>query len=157
MNIRQIMSHQVWTCRPDDSLAHVAQLMWDHDCGCVPVVNAEGQATAMITDRDICMAAYTQGRKLDEMSVASAASHGLVAVSEDDSLELAETLMQRHQVRRMPVLDGSAIPIGIVSMNDFAMHAHRTSFHSDGLSPQQVVQTLAAVGRPLHETNHSAE
>jgi len=37
MRVDDIMNKHVQTCRPDDSLQFAAQLMWDHDCGCVPV------------------------------------------------------------------------------------------------------------------------
>jgi CBS domain-containing protein len=64
MKIRDIMSQDVATCREDDSLDRAAQLMWDRDVGSVPVVDGEGRPLGMITDRDICMAAYTQGEAL---------------------------------------------------------------------------------------------
>src|SRR5262245_6101900 len=64
MEVREIMSTDLETCRADDTLDRAARLMWEHDCGVVPVVDHEGTAVGMITDRDICMAAYTQGRPL---------------------------------------------------------------------------------------------
>ena len=49
------MATKVRTCFISDSLATAAQLMWDHDCGCVPVLNEQAQVVGMLTDRDICM------------------------------------------------------------------------------------------------------
>ena len=63
MRVEQLMSRPVHCCRPEDTLACAAQLMWDHDCGCVPVVAADGTGLAgIITDRDICMCAYFQNK-----------------------------------------------------------------------------------------------
>jgi CBS domain-containing protein len=45
--------------------------MWERDCGVVPVVDASGQLVGMLTDRDVCMAAYTRGQPLAAMSVRS--------------------------------------------------------------------------------------
>jgi CBS domain-containing protein len=149
MKIEQIMTRDVRTCRPDDSLNQAAQLMWESDCGALPVIDAEGRAIAMITDRDICMAAYTQGQPLWNMTVSSAASRDMVTAKASDSLDDAEALMQTHQVRRIPVVDDSGRPIGIVSMNDLARHAHvKVPSRADGLSADSIVRTLAGVCRP---------
>ena len=58
MRVEQLMSKDVTPCAPDDSLNEVARILWERDCGCVPVVAASdgGRVVAMITDRDICMA-----------------------------------------------------------------------------------------------------
>ena len=55
------MTRDVKTCTIHDSLNGAARIMWDHDCGCAPVVDAHGKLVGIVTDRDICMAAYTQG------------------------------------------------------------------------------------------------
>ena len=72
MKVEQLMSRDVKTCQATEMLNRAAQLMWENDCGCVPVVDEDGRAVGMITDRDVCMAAYTQGRLLDALPVASA-------------------------------------------------------------------------------------
>ncbi|CAN5917199.1 CBS domain-containing protein [soil metagenome] len=118
-----MMTRGVRTCCPDDSLNSAAQLMWQNDCGCVPVVDSDGRAIGMITDRDICMAAYTQGQPLGDMLVASAASREIMTMRENESLDAAEALMQKHKIRRIPVVDADRRPVGIVSMNDLARHA----------------------------------
>ena len=92
VRVREVMTPNPRTCGPDDTLQHAAQIMWEADCGCVPVVGADGQVLAMITDRDICMAAYTQGRPLGEILVSGAASHTVVTARESDPLETAERL-----------------------------------------------------------------
>jgi CBS domain-containing protein len=72
MNISQLMNRNVATCRPEDNLAIAAGKMWDRDVGCLPVVGADGSVVGMITDRDVCMGAYTQGRPLHEIPVSVA-------------------------------------------------------------------------------------
>lgn len=123
LNVSEMMTRGVRTCCPDDSLNSAAQLMWQNDCGCVPVVDSDGRAIGMITDRDICMAAYTQGQPLGDMLVASAASREIMTMRENESLDAAEALMQKHKIRRIPVVDADRRPVGIVSMNDLARHA----------------------------------
>jgi len=69
MRVEQLMNQPVHTCRRTDSLNRAAQLMWDNDCGVLPVVDDRGLLAGVITDRDICMASYTQGRSLLELVV----------------------------------------------------------------------------------------
>jgi CBS domain-containing protein len=149
MNVGDMMTREVQTCRLDDPLNRVAQIMWEYDCGCVPVVDWEGRVVAMITDRDVCMAAYTQGRTLASMVVSTAASQGLLAVRESDTVEAAEAVMQQHQVRRVPVVDAEGRAVGILSMSDLARHAHsKGHLRHDSLSPEKIVRTFAAVCQP---------
>jgi CBS domain-containing protein len=147
MKVGDVMTPHPWTCRPYDRLDAAAHIMWNHDCGAVPVVDSDGVAVAMITDRDVCMAAYTQGRPLREIEVASAASRGLVSVGEHDPLDVAESLMRREKIRRLPVLDGEGRPVGILSLSDLARRIH--AGHRLGeLGMEAVARTLAAVCAP---------
>jgi CBS-domain-containing membrane protein len=59
--VHDIMRVRVFTCSAADTLHRAAQIMWEKDCGCLPVVDATRHVQAVITDRDICMAALTQG------------------------------------------------------------------------------------------------
>ena len=63
MKVEDLMTRSVGTCRPTDTLSSAAQLMWERDCGCVPVVSDDGsnRVVGMLTDRDICMAAHFRG------------------------------------------------------------------------------------------------
>ena len=152
MLVSEMMTREVQTCNAGDSLNTAAEMMWRTDCGCLPVVDDDGKTIAMITDRDICMAAYTQGRQLVAMSVASAASNNIVTVRGDESVAAAEALMRKHQIRRIPVVDANGRPTGIVSMNDLARHGehaqHGKHAKHDGLDAEMILHTLAAVSNP---------
>lgn len=152
MNVGQLMPRDPGTCGADDSLSRAAQIMWENDCGCVPVVDAERRPIAMITDRDICMAAYTQGRPLWSTAVSSADSRGVVVARETDTLEAAESLMQTHRIRRLPVVDAAGRLVGILSMNDLARRASFGHRQSD-LTADRITRTLAAICEP---TVHAA-
>ena len=123
MNVEQVMTTDVMTCRPGDNLNSAARIMWEHDCGCVPVVDDNERVVGMITDRDICMAAYTQGRPLQALGVAGAMSRSVCCCKPADRLETAEELMRTHQVRRLPVMDDQGRLVGILSLGDLARQA----------------------------------
>ena len=117
MLAKHIMSQPVSVCQLSDNLDQAARLMWEDDCGAVPVIDAGGRAVAMLTDRDICMAAYTQGKALKQIGVSTAMSRSLHACLPDDPLEQVEQLMMEHQLRRIPVLDDDGHPVGILGNN----------------------------------------
>jgi CBS-domain-containing membrane protein len=143
------MQRDVKTCRADDTLHTAAQVMWDHDCGCAPVVDRDGHVVGMLTDRDICMAAYTRGMPLDGVEVQDAMSHGVSACQPQDTLADAERMMRDNQVHRLPVVDAGGRIVGIVSLNDLAQEASReTLARKRAISFGEVGETLAAVCRP---------
>lgn|SRR5690349_18091157 len=144
MKIDGMMTKDPATCGPDSTLAHAARIMWEADVGCLPVLDAEGFPIAMITDRDICMAAYTQGRALSALHVSSAMSRRLVSVTENAQLADVETLMQKNQIRRVPVVDLAGQLVGMVTLGDIARHSEQQKLRKpiEGLG---VAKTLASI------------
>lgn len=125
MKVSQVMTTQVETCSQHDFLSKAARVMWDNDCGCVPVTDADAKIVGIITDRDIAMAAYMQGLPLHSIRVESAMARTVVTCSPEDDLQTAEELMRQNQIRRIPVLDRNAKLVGIVSLNDLTLAAQR--------------------------------
>jgi CBS domain-containing protein len=128
MKVEQLMTRNVETCRSTDTLNRAAQIMWEHDCGVVPVVapgNGAARIVGMITDRDICMAAYTQGQRLADLPVSSAMSHEIFSCRPTDALAVVLKVMETNQVHRLPVVDQDDHVVGLVSLADVAREAHR--------------------------------
>jgi CBS domain-containing protein len=149
MNVAQLMNRIVETCRPEDSLSLAAEKMWNHDIGSLPVVAPDGRVLAVVTDRDICMAGYTQGRPLPDIPVSVAMSKQLYSCRSDDALIEAEETMRSNQVRRLPVVDANGKLAGIISLNDLAREAEReVGRKGRELTGQEVSATLAAVCTP---------
>jgi CBS domain-containing protein len=146
MRIEQLMSQPAITCTINDTLSAAAQLMWEHDCGVMPVVGTDGRLTGILTDRDICMAGYTRGQPLHEIPVSAAMSSQVFSCSPQESIDAAERLMSKMQVRRVPVVDRDNRPIGVLSLNDLARHA-AAARSGNGLE-RETVETLAAICRP---------
>ena len=145
MRLNEVMTQPVVYCPDSATLDHAAYLMWEHDCGIIPVVDEQGRLTGVVTDRDICMSAYTQGLPLSAIPVTTAMARTVVASHEEDSVESAEQLMQDNQIRRLPVIDNEGRPAGMVSLNDLARHVAQAR---RSVSDRELVQTLAAICRP---------
>ena len=145
MQLNEVMNQPVIVCPATATLDEAARLMWEQDCGIIPVVADDGRLIGVVTDRDICMSAYTQGRALSDIPVTTAMARSVVAGQAGDPIESAEQLMQDNQIRRLPVVDGEGRPVGMVSLNDLARlvaQARRAAADRD------LVQTLAAICKP---------
>ncbi len=149
MNVDQLMTRNVRTVRADQSACDAAKAMWEHDIGCVPVVDGDGRLAGMVTDRDICMAAYHQGKCLSEIPVRTAMANKPISCSTDESLVAVEERMRHHQIRRIPVIDRDRRVIGVLSINDLAREARREEgAPRRQVGGEEVATTLAAIGQP---------
>ena len=151
MVISELMSRHVATCRAEDRLDVPARLMWDLDIGCVPVVDDRGHVVGILTDRDVCMATYTQGKAPQHILVREAMAHEVYSCLPDDNLAEVEEIMRRRRVRRVPVVDLDGRLVGLISLNDLARESARqqTRVQKD-LTPLDVSATLAAICQPRH-------
>ncbi len=146
MKVEQVMSKNVVSCDAGDSANRAAQVMWELNVGVVPVLEGE-ELAGMVTDRDITMAAYTQGRRLIDISLSSMMTREVCFCRPEDEIAAVEDLMGEHQVRRLPVLDDGKL-VGLISLNDIA----RASVTSpDEVTPFELGRTLSAIGqsRPI--------
>ena len=152
MLIQDLMSTNVQTCRSYESLNAAAQKMWEADIGAIPVLDDKQRVVGMLTDRDICMAAYTQGRPLGQLVIAESMSRSVVTCAPTDTPARAEQLMRDHAVRRLPVVDHERHVVGIVSVNDLARAVSR-SHRGQG----ELVATMASICQPRQATTTAAQ
>ena len=119
MKVSEIMSHRLFTCSEDDSLHRAAQLMWEQDIGCVPVVKGT-RVVGILTDRDICMSAYLNGKPLAQLRTSDVMSRDIRACGPNDDVNVAEERMAKAQVHRLPVIENESL-IGLIALNDLAV------------------------------------
>jgi CBS domain-containing protein len=146
MFIREAMAKEVWTCHADEPLAAAARIMWDHDVGAVPVVDLAGKLAGIITDRDICMAAYITGKPLDSEPVGAHMATQVFTTAPTDRVEAAEKLMRSKQIRRLPVVDAADQIVGMVSLSDLSLAAAGRGRKL--IDSSEVIATLAAICQP---------
>jgi CBS domain-containing protein len=147
LKIKELMTLDVCCCHPGDTLERAAELMWQRDCGCVPVVDEGSHVVGMITDRDVCMAAYTRGVPLSQALVGEAMSREVYTCSGEQPVGVAEKLMQTRQVRRVVVTEPDGKLVGLLSMADIARETRITSDDLKPLSPASFVVAMAAITR----------
>lgn len=146
-SVADVMRSPAVCCRIGDSLHRVAQLMWEHDVGAVVVLDDAGKPCHVITDRDVCMGAYTQGVALWASHVQSVKPGPLVSCSVDAGVVEVRNQMQEHGVRRIPVVDATGAVVGVVGLGDLVREAtmNAPKVRTRGLTTPQLAQTLVAV------------
>jgi len=152
MKIRDLMTKDVATCTATDSLNRAAQLMWDRRCGSVRVLDDGDQVVGILTDRDVCMAAYTQGRRIDDIPVTTAMSRPVWTCTPSNTTEEAEDLMMAHGVRRLVVVDEGRLQ-GLVSLDDIA----RSGVEWDGKGEIDLERVAVALGEIARRTTSREE
>jgi CBS-domain-containing membrane protein len=143
MTVKQLAARDVRSCAPETDLATAAKIMWDCDCGVVPVVTEDRKVVGMVTDRDICIAAATCASRPSDIQVRDVMSGDVATCRQDDDATAALNTMKQRRVRRLPVLDGRGRLAGIISMNDLVMQAECRA--GAGVSGEAFLETLKAI------------
>jgi CBS-domain-containing membrane protein len=152
------MSKDVACVRESETLSAAAKIMWDCDCGSVPVLDEAGQKlVGMITDRDICMSTWSKDSAPSSIKVADVMSRQISACSPEDNLATAEGIMRSRRVRRVPVVDSAGKIVGMLSLADIARKAdrERNQQTSQEITAEEIAATLANVCQERSERPHA--
>ena len=122
---KDIMTTNPACCTPENSVEEAAQMMVKHDCGEIPVVESKDnpKLIGVITDRDITCRVVAAGKNPSQTRVRDAMSSPPVTVKGEASIEDCCRLLEKNQIRRVPVVDQSGRCCGIVSQADIAKAA----------------------------------
>jgi CBS domain-containing protein len=127
MQVRNVMTADPACCISETALQEVAQMMIDHDCGEIPVVeNKETKLPiGVITDRDIVCRTVARGLNPLDLTVAECMTKPCVTVTPDMSIEECSRIMEENKIRRVPVVDAAGCCCGIVALADIALRAQK--------------------------------
>ena len=122
---REIMSPDPTCVKEDETLVEAARKMADLDVGALPICGNDDRLKGMLTDRDIVVKCIARGGDPRQQTAGSFAEGKPVTVGADDDIREALTAMEKHQVRRLPVIDGHDL-VGIISQADIALSLSAT-------------------------------
>lgn len=145
MKVKEIMTPNATAIWLTESLADAAKLMWEHDCGVLPIVKDGRKVVGMITDRDICMAVAINDRNPSAISVEEIMSRQVHSIKPEDNLDQALQTMQEHQIRRLPVVNDEGELEGLLSMNDVVLHVKPNKAGDSGIGYREVLKTYQAI------------
>ena len=146
MKVKDVMTPNAQAIWLTESLADAAEMMWENDCGVLPIIKDGRKVIGMITDRDICMAAAMRDINPSHVSVEEVMTGQVYSVRPDDEIEEALQAMQEHKIRRLPVVNAEGELEGLLSMNDVVMHAKPDG---ESIVYDDVVKTYQAICQHL--------
>ena len=117
---RDVMTPDPACCTPHTTLDQVAKLMAHNDCGEIPVLDTADQPIGVITDRDIVCRVVAEGKNPSAYTVEHYMTQPVITVRADASLEEVVSTMEKHQIRRVPVVDDRGCCAGIIAQADIA-------------------------------------
>jgi CBS domain-containing protein len=117
-NARDVMTPAPVCCSPHTTLDEVAKMMARNDCGEIPVIDPSDQIVGVVTDRDIVCRIVANGKNPGAYTAENCMSGPVVTVRTDDTLDHVVATMERHQIRRVPVVDENEACVGIISQAD---------------------------------------
>jgi CBS domain-containing protein len=117
---RDVMTVNPALCKPETSLDQVARLMVQHDCGGIPVVDSAEQVVGVVTDRDIVCRIVAEGKNPSAYPAEHCMTSRVVTVPQDTPIAEVLATMEKHQVRRVPVVDDRGGCVGMISQADLA-------------------------------------
>lgn len=123
MTVREILTTDVATIKPDATICEAARMMQERDIGMLPVMEGDRMVGA-ITDRDIAIRAVARGDDPLHTKVGEVMTRSAHCCLIDDDLRYAAKVMESEQIRRLPVLDENQRLIGIISVGDLAVRTH---------------------------------
>jgi CBS domain-containing protein len=146
MKVKELMMGTPYHCQPETNLGAATELMWNGNCGFLPVVDSEGKVHGVVTDRDICIALGTRNRLPGEILVREVISQKLFTCASGDDVHVALQTMKNGRVRRLPVISQDEKLVGVVSMDDVLLRAQPSSHGKEpDLSSDEVVRTYRAI------------
>lgn len=144
MNVNDIMNSKIKSCSTEMTLGEAAIMMWENDCGSIPIVS-DNKPVGMVTDRDIAMSCALNHKTPWELSVSTiTADRALYSCSIDDNIEAALAIMKDKKVRRLPVVDADGYLAGMLSIDDIIAHAEKFGLKK-ALGYDLTMSTLKAV------------
>jgi len=152
VKICDVMTKTVASCRRETNLAAAGALMWEIDCGFLPVVDETGKVSGVLTDRDICIALTTSDRKASSMTADQVVKSRVTVCHGDDDVQVALKIMQKETIRRLPVVSKAGLLEGVVALDDIVLRAGKAigRKHPD-VSFDDIAQTLQSICGRIHE------
>ncbi len=146
MNVKDVMNSDVISCRPDDEISNAAQLLKEQNISGLPVVD-EGKVVGIVTEADILKLLKVPEHgglwlpspfevieipirelinwedtkhmltDIGSKPIRDIMESEVYTISADSSIEDASSMMIKHKVNRLPVLDGETL-VGIITRGD---------------------------------------
>jgi CBS-domain-containing membrane protein len=148
MKVADVMMRTPASCTADASVAAAVEILWNRNCGILPILSREGRVIGVVTDRDICIALGTRNRPAAELTVGEIQPAKLFTCRADDDIHTALGILAEQKIRRLPVVDTESKLQGILSLDDIVLHANASAAgRVPELSNNEVVEYMKRIYR----------
>jgi CBS domain-containing protein len=149
MKVNDVMTRTPACCSAGTNLGEAVELLWNRNCGFLPVVDSQNKLVSVVTDRDICIALGTRNRLPGELTVGDVATQMAISCSAGDDVRSALAKMAEAKVRRLPVVNAEGKLEGILSMEDVVQRVQvKNVVRGNELTSEDVVSTLKRLYAP---------
>ena len=124
MFVKEIMTTDVKTIRPEDNVKRLAEMMVKNKIGSLVVVEGSGEVVGIATERDIIEDIILLGKSPEEVKVRDVMTQDIITVNPGDTLEEAAEVMVNHKIKKLPVIDKGRL-VGIVTATDLIAYENR--------------------------------
>jgi len=153
MKAQDVMVHDVLTVKPDADVADAIKLLAEHDISALPVVDANGNLVGILSEADLLVrieddehrhrwwveALMPAGKLAQEFTkehgkkVSEVMSTNVVSASEDTPVSEIAALLERHRIKRVPIVAKGKV-VGIVSRSNLiqALASSKPMLNSKG-------------------------
>lgn len=132
MKVKDIMTSQVITVSPGESVEVAARMLTHYNIGILPVCGGDGSLRGVVTDRDLVTRCLAANKSPKNTLVREIMTDGVVSVKPDMEASVAAHFMGRQQIRRLPVVEEGRL-CGMVSLGDFAVREENVMDAADAL------------------------
>ena len=129
MKVREVMTKSPACCSSDTNLGAAAEIMWNSNCGFLPILSSEQEVVGVLTDRDICIAMVTRNRLPGEITAQQVSSGVIYSCKSEDDIITALATMKENGVRRQCSMPRASSPGLSLSMTSCSSLILRTAVH----------------------------
>jgi CBS domain-containing protein len=149
MKVQDVMMRTPASCTPETNLGAAVEILWNRNCGMLPIVDARQKVIGIVTDRDLCIALGTRNRLPGKVTVGEVAREEVHTCRAQDDIHVALQTMAEHKVRRLAVVDRDGVLQGILSMDNVILHVELGTWgRTSDLSHEDVLKTLQRIYGP---------
>ena len=121
--------------------------MTKYKIGGIPIVDTDGKLSGIVTNRDLRFEKNDQ-RPITEVMT----SENLITVKEGNSLSDAESILQKHKIEKLPVIDDNQNLVGLITFRDITKHTKKPIANKDAFGRLRVAAAVGVTADAVERT-----
>jgi signal-transduction protein with cAMP-binding, CBS, and nucleotidyltransferase domain len=145
--IGEIMSEQIETINLSNTAQESAIKMSDRNVSSLVVLDDNGMAIGIITERDLVRRVCTRDVPSNSVNVENVISSPLKTILPETPIDEVADVMVSNKVRHVVIVDKNQEPVGIISATDIVAYVRENSSQNIAKISSDVIEALEREGR----------